>query len=109
MGAAGKYRVLSFSDDEPVEPVRVEVPQNDEVPRMISLAELQGQTPPPPPAATRRVRPCAQGRARASRGRAVRVRGSRRSTAAAHASSSDDPGLGDEPPGHRPLRTGAAG
>jgi hypothetical protein len=36
-------------------------------------------------------------RARSSRGRAVRRRGSRR---IARASSSDDPGLGDEPPEH---------
>jgi hypothetical protein len=42
----------------------------------------------------------ARARARASRGRSVRVRGSRRSTAAAHSSSSDDPGLADEPPEH---------
>ena len=40
----------------------------------------------------------ARARARSSRGRPVRRRGSRRIT---RASSSDDPGLG-EPPGHRP-------
>jgi hypothetical protein len=48
-------------------------------------------------------------RPRASRGRPVRLRGSRRTTTATRAGpSSSDPALGDEPPGHRPSRTGAA-
>ena len=53
--------------------------------------------------ALRRRGDCRPGpRARASRGRPVRVRGSRRSSSAAHSSSSDDPGLGDEPSKYRP-------
>jgi hypothetical protein len=59
-----------------------------------------GNATPPPPAAPAPVRQRCGTRARSSRGRAVRVRGSRRSSAVAHSSSSDDPGLGDEPPEH---------
>jgi hypothetical protein len=48
-------------------------------------------------------------RPRASRGRAVRLRGSRRTTTATRAGPrSSDPALGDEPPGDRsPSREGA--
>lgn len=61
---------------------------------------IENATSPPPTAPPAPVRQRCGTRARSSRGRAVRVRGSRRSTAAAHSSSSDDPGPG-EPPGHR--------
>jgi hypothetical protein len=101
-----RYRTLDFSgfDDEP--PARVRSVENDEIPQFYDA--MTGQPVRRQPTAPAPVRRKCGTRARASRGRSVRVRGSRRSTAAAHSSSSDDPGLGDEPPKYRPsLRQGA--
>jgi hypothetical protein len=103
MDAPPRFRVLDFSAfDDDAEPVRVRSVENDDA-SMVFLPFTPGGngTPPPPTAAPAPVRQKCGTRARSSRGRAVRVRGSRRSTAAAHSSSSDDPGLGDEPPRKR--------
>ncbi len=95
------FHVVELSGPEfESEPVHVQAVHSDEPPRVYSLSgEVWKHTPRPAP--TRAPRKCGT-RARAPRGRPVRVRGSRRSTAAAHSSSSDDPGLGGEPPRYRP-------
>jgi hypothetical protein len=95
----GGFHTLAVPDEWLEEPARVQLVYDDEVPQFHDIAGRPMIRPSDTASAPVRQR-CGT-RARSSRGRSVRVRGSRRSTAAAHSSSSDDPGLGDEPPEHR--------
>jgi hypothetical protein len=106
----GGFHTLTVPDDWLEEPARVQsAPRDDEFERPQFFDAVTGQpSNRPPTTAPAPVRRKCGARARTSRGRPVRVRGSRRSTAASQSASSADPDLGDEPPRYRPsLRQGA--
>jgi hypothetical protein len=95
----GGFQTLNLSGSEfESEPARVEILYSNEVPRFIPFGELQRQGQwATVPAAPRAVRTCPQGRARASRGKSPRRRGSRRGAVATRAGPDSD--SGDPEPG----------